>query len=66
MIDMLKAGLIGGLVGAVASFLINYFLVPVPESELLNGLGNGISGLISGFMGGFMGLFMYIKKIQTS
>jgi len=37
------------------SFLVNYFLIPVPNSPIDNALGNGISG----FMGGFMGLIMY-------
>jgi hypothetical protein len=46
------------------SFVINYFLLPLPETVFANALGNGISGLISGFMGGFMGLLFYLKKVQ--
>ncbi|MBT3389010.1 MAG: hypothetical protein HN413_01220 [Chloroflexi bacterium] len=62
--EITKAAVIGGIMGLVPSFLINYFLAPMPETLLANALGNGVSGLIIGFMGGFMGLFIYFK--QTS
>lgn len=51
--------------GLLISFLLNYFLIPMPTTVLANALGNGISGLMSGFMGGFMGLLMYLKKAAT-
>lgn len=57
-----KAGIIGGLIGFGAGFLVNYFLLPVPDTEMFNAIGNGISGLLSGFMGGFMGLLVHLKK----
>lgn len=44
------------------SFLLNWLLIPMPETLMANGLGNGLSGLMSGFMGGFIGLLMYLKK----
>ncbi|WP_431087647.1 hypothetical protein [Paenibacillus sp. 8b26] len=53
--------------GAVMSFIINYFIVPVPSTVLGNALNHTITGIISGFMGGFMGLLMYFffqKKKQ--
>jgi hypothetical protein len=46
------AGLLGGTGGLVFSIIINYFLLPMPETLFANVLGNGISGLISGFMEG--------------
>lgn len=52
----LKAGLIGGIGGLVFSMIINYFVIPMPESLIGNALGNGISGLISGFMGGYLAI----------
>lgn len=64
MLEIIKAAIIGGLMGLIPSFLINYFLTPMPETVLANAICNGISGLISGFMGGFMGLLVYFK--QTS
>ena len=62
MIDKksLKAGLIGGIGGLIFSMVINYFILPIPETVFANAFGNGISGLISGFMGGFLA----IKKIN--
>jgi hypothetical protein len=57
----LKAGLIGGIGGLVVSMVINYFILPMPETVFANALGNGISGLMSGFMGGFLA----IKKTNS-
>lgn len=59
--ESLKSGLISAAFGFTLSFLVNYFLVPFPETLLVNAFNNGISGFFSGFMGGFMGLFMYLK-----
>lgn len=61
------AGAIGAFMGIVMSFLINYFLIPLPTTQLMNGINHAISGLISGFMGGFMGVLMYfIMKKKKS
>ena len=54
--EALKAGLIGGVGGLIFSMVINYFVIPMPESLIGNALGNGISGLISGFMGGYLAI----------
>lgn len=54
--ESVKAGLIGGIGGLIVSTLINYFILPVPETAVANALGNGISGLMSGFMGGFLAI----------
>jgi len=40
--------------GFLMSFLLNFFLIPFPESVAMNAVGNGISGLVSGFMGGYI------------
>jgi len=52
----LIAGLMGGIGGLVFSIIINYFILPMPETLFANALGNGISGLISGFMGGYLAI----------
>jgi len=57
-----NAGLIGGIGGLIFSMVINYFILPMPETVLANAVGNGISGLISGFMGGYLA----IKKISKN
>ena len=62
--EALINGAIAGIIGFVASMLMNYFIIPFPESVLANAVGNGFSGLISGFMGGFMGIMAYSKKIK--
>ncbi|PRY23406.1 hypothetical protein [Pseudosporangium ferrugineum] len=56
------AGLIGGLIGAAMSALVNYALVGLPGSTAVNVLNHAISGLLSGFLGGFFGLLMYRRK----
>jgi hypothetical protein len=66
MSEVMKAAIIGGVMGLIPSFLINYFLLPMPETVLANAIGNGISGLISGFMGGFMGLLVYFKQMSKA
>jgi hypothetical protein len=50
------AGLVGGIGGFVFSAMINYFILPMPESLLGSALDNGMSGLISGFMGGYLAI----------
>ena len=62
MSEVIKAAIIGGVMGLIPSFLINYFLMPMPDTVLANAIGNGMSGLISGFMEGFMGLLVYFKQ----
>jgi hypothetical protein len=59
MSDALKQGLGGSLMGAVMSFIINYFLIPLPATVLGNALNHTVTGIISGFMGGFMGILLY-------
>lgn len=57
-------GLIGATLGCCFSFLVNYYLVPMPSTIFGNALGNGISGVMSGFMGGFFGVRAYIRKMD--
>ncbi|MEM9982941.1 MAG: hypothetical protein AAF734_10630 [Bacteroidota bacterium] len=58
----LKAGITGALAGMLFSALLNYFVIPIPETTFINAVGNGMSGLISGFMGGFMALKAFQKN----
>ena len=53
---ILSGAFISACMGFIVSFLMNYFVVPIPKSVFTNRLNNAISGAISGFMGGFMGL----------
>ena len=63
--EALKAGLLGGLGGLVFSMIINYFVIPMPETTFTNALGNGASGLISGFMGGYLAISK-LRKNESS
>ena len=62
--DALKQGIIGALGGFAMSFLMNYFVFPVPHSVLQKAVGNGMSGVLSGFMGGFLGLMGYRAELK--
>lgn len=59
--ESIKAGVISGILGALLSWLINYFLIDVPGTVFLHAVGNGISGLFSGFFGGFFSILFFIK-----
>lgn len=48
--------------GLAVSFLLNYFVIPMPDSVIGVALGNAISGLISGFLGGFLGIVFYLRS----
>jgi hypothetical protein len=59
-------GLIGGLMGAVMSALINFALVGMPSSTTINAMNHAISGLTSGFFGGFIGLLVFLAQRQRA
>lgn len=52
--EIIKGALISAIFGFTISFALNYWLIPVPETELANAIGTGISGFMSGFIGAFM------------
>lgn len=55
---------IAALFGLVYSFVINYFFIPVPTSELSNAIGNAVSGFMSGLMGVLM-FFVTNKNVRN-
>lgn len=61
-----KSGLTGGVIGAVLSGAVNYFVIPMPETLLANALGHFASGGISGFLAGFMGLYSWMRAQSKS
>ncbi len=60
--SIVKASLVAGVMGFIMSFLANYFIVPMPESVVVNSIGNGLSG----FMSGFFGLAIFLLKDNKS
>ncbi len=61
IVAAIRAGVAGAFFGLAISFLLNYFLFPVPDSQISYAISNGMSGLFSGFFGGFFGLVFYLK-----
>lgn len=57
----ITSGIIAAIIGFVFSWLVSYFLIPMPETILVNAFNNGLSGLISGFMGGYTAIKMTKK-----
>lgn len=68
LVEALKGSIVGGIVGGVISGLLNYFVLPVPETKLDNAIGHGIGGLICTFIGGVVGIlgFMIKHKITAN
>ena len=66
IIPAARIGIITALICCSMNFLISYFFIPLPNSELSHAIGSGFSGLFSGFMAGFMGLVMYLKKSKKN
>jgi uncharacterized membrane protein YphA (DoxX/SURF4 family) len=58
----LISGVIGGVLGAVMSALVNYGVVGMPASAVVNAGNHAVSGLVSGFLAGFLGLLAYRRK----
>jgi predicted CDP-diglyceride synthetase/phosphatidate cytidylyltransferase len=55
-------GLIGGLISAVVSALLNYYLLPFPETPLDNVIGHGIGGFFCGFISCVIGIMIYASQ----
>lgn len=65
LIEIAKGGLIAGTISAIISFLLNYYLLPFPETLLDNAVGHGIGGFIAGFISACMGITVYILHHRT-
>ncbi len=64
--EVIKAAILGGIFCFIMSFLINYFLMSVPDSQMANAIGNGISGLGSGVMTAIFGLGLFFVSARKS
>ncbi len=60
MNEIVKGGLMAGTISSIISFLLNYYLLPFPETPLDNAAGHGIGGFIAGFISACMGIAVYI------
>lgn len=63
---MIKNALISGVMGALISGIMVYFVIPFPETMLANVINNAMSGFISGFMGLLIFLLQNRKKFNNT
>ena len=61
MMNIVKIVLPGMIMGFVVSFLMNYFIVPVPQTRISHAIGNGITGLFTALVTGLV-LFLLMRK----
>lgn len=57
----LKSGLAGGILSLTFSFLLNYYLLPMPASTVDNAFGHAMSGLFSGFISAFIAVMLICR-----
>ena len=55
-------GLIGGSISGVISALLNYSLLPFPETPLDNVIGHGIGGFFCGCVSCVIGIMIYASQ----
>lgn len=48
--ELIKSIFPSAIACTVMSFLVNYFLIPMPKNVMANAIGNGVSGLLSGII----------------
>ncbi len=58
--EIVKGGFMAGAISAGISFLLNFYLLPFPETALDNAVGHGIGGFIAGFISAGMGITIFI------
>lgn len=61
-----KGGMLAGVMSAIVSGLLNYYLLPIPSTPLDNMIGHGIGGFFTGFISAFIGVFIYIQTHRSS
>jgi uncharacterized membrane protein YeaQ/YmgE (transglycosylase-associated protein family) len=60
----LKNGLIGGVLSGIISALLNYSILPFPQSIQDNAIGHGFSGFFSGLISAVIAVLIYIRHLQ--
>lgn len=56
----LISGLAGGLMSAAVSALLNYHVLPMPQSVADNAVGHGFGGFFSGFFSAFVAVLAFM------
>ena len=55
---------LGGIICAIISAAINYFLINMPESASVNAINHGVSGLMSGGISAIIATLITYKKLS--
>jgi len=66
LIEALKGSIIGGIIGGVISGLLNFYVLPFPETHLDNAISHTIGGSICTFIGGVIGILGFMIKYKIT
>ena len=58
--EALLNALIAGIFSFIISALLNYYVIPFPESKIANVIGHGAGGFFSGFFSAIIGITVYV------
>ena len=61
--EVIVAFLLAGIICAVISAAINYYLVHMPDSESTNTINHALSGFMSGGISGILATVITAKKL---
>ena len=56
--------ILGGIICAVISAAINYYLIKMPDSGSVNAINHGVSGLMSGGISAIIATVITYKKLS--
>ena len=60
--ELLKNGLLAGILSCIISAALNFFVFPFPDTIMKNALNHGIGGFFSGFISAVVGIMFYIQQ----
>lgn len=60
--ELIKSIIPSAIACTVISFLLNYFVIPMPKDTIGNAIGNGVSGLFSGAISAAIVTILLVKE----
>lgn len=64
--EIIKSIIPSGIACALISFVLNYFVIPMPKDVMGNAIGNGISGLFSGAISAAITTVILVKVANAN
>ncbi|MBN2520517.1 MAG: hypothetical protein JXB17_08435 [Bacteroidales bacterium] len=64
--ETLKISLFGGIISAIISGILNYYVIPVPDSIVGSIIGHSIGGFCCAFISSCIGILLLIKKFRNN